>query len=347
MVKTAWEQILDPSHAFIIAEAGVNHNGSLKIAKELVDAAVAAEADAVKFQTFKAELLVTSYAPKAEYQLQATNKNESQFDMLKRLELSEKDFSELMEYSENNGITFLSTPFDKESADFLDNIGVTAFKIGSGDIANIPLLSHVASKGKPMLVSTGMSSLGEVENAVNIIEATGNARLALLHCVSNYPADAKDVNLSAMSTMQKAFNLPVGYSDHTPGAAVAIAAVALGARILEKHFTLSRNMEGPDHQASLEPHEFKTLVDSIRQVEVSLGDGRKKAAPSEQNTLSVARRSLVAACNIAAGTKLTQDLISIKRPGTGLPPIAVPYVLGRTLHKDVKTGTLLSLEMFE
>ena len=335
-----------PGHpCFIVAEAGVNHNGRLEMARHLVDMAAQAGADAVKFQTFKAEKVVSPQAPKAAYQLQTTDTRESQLDMIKRLELSFDDFRELYAYCEDKGILFMSTPFDEESADFLADLGVAVFKIPSGEITNLPFLAHVAHKGKPMIVSTGMSYLGEVEAAVRTIEEAGNHDFVLLHCVSNYPADPADVNLRAMHTLAMAFGVPVGYSDHTLGIEVAIAAVALGACVIEKHFTLDRSLPGPDHRASLESDELTALVQGIRTVEAALGHGRKEPAASESNTAAVARRSLVAAQDILVGTTLTEELIAIKRPGTGLPPAMRSYLVGRTVTVPVAAGALLTLEM--
>lgn len=330
---------------FIVAEAGVNHNGSLEMARQLVDVAVQAGADAVKFQTFKAERLVTPDAPKADYQLLTTDAAESQYEMVRRLELSEEAHRDLMAYCREQGILFMSTPFGEESADFLADLGIAVFKIPSGEITNLPFLTHVVGKGKPVIVSTGMAYLGEVEAAVSTIEKVGNRDFVLLHCVSNYPADPADANLRAMQTLATAFGVPVGYSDHTPGIEVAIAAVALGACVIEKHFTLDRNLPGPDHRASLEPDELAALVRGIRTVEASLGHGRKEPAPSEANTAAVARRSLVAAQDIPAGTKLTEEMIAIKRPGTGLPPAMRSYLLGRSVRTAVPAGTLFTLEM--
>lgn len=330
---------------FIIAEAGVNHNGSLEMARQLVDVAVQAGANAIKFQTFQSEKLVSPQAPKAHYQLQTTNTSESQLTMLKRLELSFEAFRELYTYCHDRGILFLSTPFDDESADFLDDLGVAAFKIPSGEVTNTPFLTHVARKGKPLIVSTGMAHLGEVETAVRTIEATGNQKFVLLHCVSNYPADPADINLRAMATMAAAFGVPVGYSDHTMGAEVALAAVALGACVIEKHFTLDRTLPGPDHRASLEPEELRHLVQGIRTVESALGHGRKEPTASEINTAAVARKSLVAERDIAVGTQLTEQHIAIRRPGYGLPPMMLPYVLGRTARMPIPAGSVLTIEM--
>jgi N,N'-diacetyllegionaminate synthase len=330
---------------FIIAEIGVNHNGSQSLAYQLIDAAVQAGVDAVKFQSFKTDQLVTPNAPKAEYQLQNTGTSESQYEMLKRLELSAKAHRDLMAYCQEKGVIFLSTPFDKESADLLDDLGIAAFKIPSGEITNLPFLRHIALKGRPMIVSTGMAYLGEVETAVRTIKEIGNSTLALLHCVSNYPANPSDVNLRAMHTMSTAFDLPVGYSDHTRGIEVALAAVALGACVIEKHVTLDRNLPGPDHQASIEPDELIEMVRAIRIVESSLGHGRKEPSNNESNTATVARRSLVANTDLSPGMMLTEELVAIKRPGTGLPPSMLSHFLGRTVKAEIAAGTLLTWEM--
>ena len=340
-------QIGPNAPCFVIAEAGVNHNGDIQIAKQLVDIAVAASADAVKFQTFRAEKVVSLLAPKADYQLQSTDKAESQYAMLKKLELTGEMHRELIEHCEKQGILFLSTPFDEESVDFLESIGVKAFKVSSGEITNQPLLVHIAGKGKPIILSTGMSSLVDVGQAVELIQGTGNHQLALLHCVSTYPADPSDVNLRAMITMRSAYQLPVGYSDHTPGIEVALAAVALGACIIEKHFTLDRDMPGPDHRASIEPETLKRLVKGIRTVESALGHGRKVPANSEANTAAVARRSLVAARDLKAGEKITEDDILLRRPGTGLPPSMMSFMIGLTLKMDVPAGVVITREMLQ
>ena len=331
---------------FIIAEAGVNHNGDMEIARRLVEAAAQAGADAVKFQTFTAERIVTPDACKADYQLQTTDTDESHYEMLKRLELSAEMHQELIVHCRNQDILFLSTPFDERSADFLEELGIAAFKIPSGEITNLPFLAHVARKGKPMIVSTGMSCLGEVETAVQTIKDTGNQDLILLHSVSNYPADPSDINLRAMQTLTTAFKVPVGYSDHTEGSEVAIAAVALGACLIEKHFTEDRNLPGPDHRASLEPEELKTLVNSIRTVETALGHGRKEPAASEANTAKSARKSLVSALKISAGTKITRDMIKIKRPGTGIAPTFLPTILGMKINRPLDKDEVLRWEHF-
>lgn len=330
---------------FIIAEAGVNHNGNLDLATKLVDVAVKAGADAVKFQTFKAERLVSSIAPLADYQRAATKANESQLDLLRQLELSYNDHRFLQDYCQEKKMVFLSSPFDIESADFLNDLDVPAFKVGSGEITNIPLLKHIAQFRKPIILSTGMSYLSEVDEAVRIIRQTENNQLVVLHCVSNYPADSADVNLRAMQTMFSAFQLPVGYSDHTLGTEVSLAAVALGADIIEKHFTLDHDLPGPDHQASLIPAELSALIKGIRMVEAALGHGRKVPVPSETNTAAVARKSLVASQDIYPGDKLTPDHIAIKRPGTGLPPTMYSCLIGRTVQIFISKDELITLEM--
>lgn len=342
------DRTIGPGHpCYIIAEAGVNHNGDLALAKELVGVAAKAGADAVKFQTFKADALVAVDAPKADYQKETTGPGESQLEMLKSLELSREAHSELVKQCSESGIIFMSTPFDYESADFLCELGVAAIKIPSGEVTNLPLLEHVARKGKPIILSTGMSDFEEVEAAVGIVRSAGCDELVLLHCVSNYPADPADANLRAMETMAKAFGVPVGYSDHTVGIEVALGAVALGACVIEKHFTLDKTMAGPDHRASLEPGELKALVKGIRKVEASLGDGRKVPTESEADTAAAARRSLVAACEIVSGTKLTEEMVEIKRPGTGLPPSMLTEVVGKVVSHDLRKGGLITMEVLK
>jgi N,N'-diacetyllegionaminate synthase len=330
---------------FIIAEAGVNHNGSIDQALRLIDAAVNAGADAVKFQTFSAEKLISPDAPKAKYQQETTGELGSQLDLVKKFELTYDGFRTIFAYCKKRGILFLSTPFEEQSADFLEHLGVTAFKVPSGEITNIPFLNHLSKKGKPLIVSTGMSTLGEVENALLTIQTAGNPDVVLLHCVSNYPANPKDVNLRAMLTMKTAFDVPVGFSDHTLGIEVALAAVALGASIIEKHFTLDRNLPGPDHKASLEPYELKMLVKGIRVVELALGHGRKQPAASEANTAVAARKSLVIVVDVPTGKALTEDMIAIQRPGNGLPPSLLSFVVGRTAKVNIPAGTVISMEM--
>lgn len=344
-VEIAGRKVGPGQPCFVIAEAGVNHDGEPGLATRLIDAAADAGADAVKFQTFRAEQLATPHAPKAVYQLQTADVGESQLEMLRRLELSEAAHRLLWDYCRTRGILFLSTPFDEASADLLEALGVAAFKISSGELTNLPLLAHVARKGKPMIVSTGMSTLAEVQAAVQVLQTTGNRQVVLLHCVSSYPANPHDANLRAVQTMAEAFQLPVGYSDHTVGIEVALAAVALGACVIEKHLTLDRTSPGPDHRVSLEPDEFAALVRGVRTVEAALGHGRKEPALSEANTAAVARKSLVAACDIRSGTVFTEEAIAIKRPGTGLPPAMRAQLVGRTATTHISAGTLLTLEM--
>lgn len=329
---------------FIIAEAGVNHNGSCDLARQLVEVAKAAGADAVKFQTFRAERLVTQEAPKAAYQMQANSWSETQFAMLKKLELCPDLHYELQAYCRELGLIFLSTPFDEESADFLEALGVPAFKISSGDITNLPFLKHIAHKGRPIILSTGMSYLSEVDEAVQVIRQAGNEQLVLLHCISNYPADPADVNLRAMETMRLAFQVPVGYSDHTLGIEVALAAVALGACVIEKHFTLDKNLPGPDHQASLEPRELRQLVKGIRSIEQALGSWAKRPVEAEHNTRGIARRSLVAACEIQAGSIISKEMIAMKRPGTGIEPKWIDFIIGRRAKKPLRKDEALTWE---
>jgi N-acetylneuraminate synthase len=331
----------------IVAEAGVNHNGRIELAKHLIDAAAAAGADAVKFQTFTAEQLVSPVAPQATYQQQTTGAAESQLAMLQRLELPRMAYPELQAHARLRGVLFLSTPFDEESADFLERLGVPAFKIGSGELTNLPLLRHVARKHHPLIVSTGMADLAEVTEAVAAIWQEGNEQVVLLHCVSSYPADPVAVNLRAMQTLADTFRVPVGYSDHTGGLEIAVAAVALGACLIEKHVTLDKAMPGPDHQASADPQELTALVRAIRAVEAALGDGCKRPTAGEADTASAARRSLVAALDIPVGTRLTEQLIAIQRPGTGLPPSLRPQLVGRMTTRDIAAGTVLTWGMIE
>ena len=330
---------------FIIGEAGVNHNGSFELARELVDVAVNAGCDAVKFQTFKTEKVCSSLAPKAVYQLQTNAAEESQLEMVRKLELPFDAFRELHRYCRDRGIIFLSTPFDYESADFLAELPVPAFKIPSGEITNLSFLEHVARKGRPLIVSTGMATMDEVSTAVEAIRAAGNPQMVLLQCVSSYPANPSSMNLRAMRTLEHSFGVPAGLSDHTVGTEVAFAAVALGACVIEKHFTLSHELSGPDHRASLEPQDLTMLVKGIRNIEAALGDGVKRPAAEELNTAGVARRSLVAARFIPAGAVLTADMLDILRPGTGLPPAMRSQLLGRHVHHDIEAGTVLRLEM--
>ncbi|MEW5726372.1 MAG: N-acetylneuraminate synthase [Pseudomonadota bacterium] len=327
---------------FVIAEAGVNHDGDLATAHRLVDVAKQVGADAVKFQTFAADRLVTRDAPKAAYQNAAGGAGESQWEMLRRLELSEEAHQELAAHCRDVGICFLSTPFDEAAADLLDRIGVEAFKTPSGELTNLPFLAHVARKGKPMIVSTGMSSLGEVEDAVRAVTLAAPVRLCLLHCVSAYPAPPAAANLRALASLAACFGVPTGYSDHTPGISVAIAAAALGARVIEKHLTLDRSLPGPDHQASLEPAAFAEMVSGIREAVDALGDGIKRPQAVEADVKAVARKSLVTATAMRQGTVVAAGHLAIRRPGTGLPPAMLDWVVGRRLRADLPAGHLIS-----
>lgn len=330
---------------FVIAEAGINHNGNMAIAMKMIDAAKDAGADAIKFQSFKADKLATAKAPKARYQKRSSHRGESQLEMLRRVELSPMMHQQLIACCRKKHIQFLSSPFEEESADLLEYLNVPIFKIPSGELTNLPFLRHIACKRKPMIVSTGMATLHEVRVAVNTIRRNGNPHVILLHCTSNYPANPKDVNLRAMDTLSSTFRVPVGYSDHTLGIIVALAAVARGACVIEKHLTLDHGMEGPDHRASSEPEEFAALVRGIRRVESALGHGRKVPALTEHEMVRIARKSLVAAQDIPSGSRLTLEAIAIKRPGTGLPPSMVGQVLGRKAKKDIPADTLLRLDL--
>ncbi len=345
VVRIAGRDVAMGRTCVIIAEAGVNHNGNLDLARRLVAEASAAGADAVKFQTFSADLLATRDAPKAAYQRAAGDACESQFEMLRRLELSPQAHRTLLEDCRRRGILFLSSVFDERSADLLETLDAAAYKIPSGELTNLPLIEHVARKGRPLIISTGMATLDEVAAAVAACVGTGNTQVVLLHCVSSYPARPADANLRAMETMARAFGLPVGYSDHTTGNAVALAAVALGAAVLEKHFTLDRTLPGPDHRASLEPPELRGLIADVRAVERARGNGEKRPVEAEMAIAAVARKSLVAARDIAAGTVLTPELVVARRPGTGLSPSRRGEVLGRRAARDIAAGTLLRPEM--
>lgn len=337
----------DGQPCYIIAEAGVNHNGDVALARKLVDIAVAAGVDAVKFQTFRAEQVVTPSAPKAPYQVVSTGAAESQLDMVRKLELSADAHQDLFDYCAHRDITFLSSPFDYESVALLERLGVDAVKVPSGEITNTPFLKCVAELDKPILLSTGMSTMADVERAVHAIRTTGNERIVLLHCLSSYPVPPAEVNLRAMLTLRSAFGVPTGYSDHTLDPDIPVAAVAMGACVIEKHFTVDRNFDGPDHKASLEPNELKELVHRIRAVETAMGDGRKRPADSERATAAVARKSLVAAQNVANGETLTPDMIVARRPGTGLPPYLETKLVGRRTTRNVAAGALLNFAMLQ
>ncbi|MBU3174992.1 N-acetylneuraminate synthase [Clostridium estertheticum] len=347
MFKIENKVIGDGNQAFIIAEAGVNHNGDINIAKQLVDKAVISGVDAIKFQTFKTEKLVTGYADMADYQKSNIGHASSQFNMLKQLELSQESFIKIQEYCKYKEIMFLSTPFDFESADFLESIGMPAFKISSGDLTNIPLLEHIAKFNKPIILSSGMANLSEIEEALNAIYCLGNKEVAVLHCTSNYPAKLQSVNLNAMNTIKNAFNVVGGYSDHTKGITVPIAATAIGADIIEKHFTLDKSMQGPDHKASLNPTELKDMVQSIRDVEMALGNGIKRYNPSEVDTIKAARKSIVASRYIKKGQIITLMDLDYKRPGTGLSPKFYVDIVGKKTNRDIKMDEQITLNIIE
>jgi N-acetylneuraminate synthase len=327
---------------FVIAEAGVNHNGSLLLAKQLVDAAAGAGVDAVKFQTWKTELIVTKSAKQAAYQVENTGIAESQFDMLKKLELTYDNFRELKEYCDTKNITFMSTPDEIESATFLSDMQ-EIFKIGSGELTNLPYLRHIGRLGKKVILSTGMADLGEIEDALDALVQAGTPkdRITVLHATTEYPCPIDEVNLRAMQTIQTAFGVSVGYSDHTQGIEMPIAAVAMGASIIEKHFTLDRNMEGPDHKASLEPNDLKAMTDAIRKVELALGTGLKKPSKSETRNIPIARKSIVAACKISIGEVFSRDNLTSKRPGSGLSPMRWDELMGQVAQRNYEVDDLI------
>lgn len=322
---------------FVIAEAGVNHNGDINLAKKLIDVAVEAKADAVKFQTFKTELCISKNAIKADYQLKNTNKkDETQFDMVKKLELSVDTHRELLEYCKSKNIIFLSTPFDLESIKLLDNLGLDIFKIPSGEITNLPYLRSIGKLKKEVILSTGMADIGEIEDALDVLIESGTEKdkITILHANTMYPTPIEDVNLRAMVTLGNTFNCAYGYSDHTLGIEVDIAAVAMGASCIEKHFTLDKTMTGPDHKASLEPKELISMVKSIRNIELALGSSVKKPTSSETPNIEVARKSIVAGKNIKKGEKLTIENLAIKRPGTGMSPMCWDSIIGTIAKKN-------------
>jgi N-acetylneuraminate synthase len=333
-IEIAGRAVGEGEPVLVVAEAGVNHNGSQSRALKLVDAAAAAGADAVKFQTFEASRLAAASAPLSGYQ-RAGTKAESQVAMLRDLELPREAFAELAQRSKKRKLLFLSTPFDEASADLLEELEVPAFKVGSGDLTNTPFLRSLAGRGRPILLSTGMATLEEVAEAVEAVRAGGNPGLALLHCVSSYPAPPEQANLLAIDTLRREFDLPVGYSDHTLGLAVSLGAVARGASVVEKHFTLDRRLQGPDHALSLEPHKLAELVTGIRAVEVALGDGEKRPQPAEEENRTVVRRSLVAARNLEAGERVGPGDVAIKRPGGGLAPSELDRVVGAELARPI------------
>lgn len=332
---------------FIIGEAGVNHNGDPERAFELVDAAAAAGVDAVKFQTFVPEKLVSPEAEKADYQAEKTGEDQSQLEMLDKLALPMEVFRKLKTYAEKKGLVFLSTPFDPDSAAFLDKLGVVAFKIGSGELTNLPLLREVSSFGRPMLVSTGMAQLSEVRRAVDAIESNRTSEIALFHCVSNYPTNAEDSNLQVIETLRRQFGAPVGWSDHTLGTSVTVASIGAGADLIEKHFTLDKNLPGPDHDTSLEPRQLEQMVSKIRRAEAAVGHGSKHPFATELETAKAARKSICAARDLEAGETLSRSDLEILRPGTGIAPRHIDSLVGRTVEVDIGRKTPLERSMFE
>jgi len=328
---------------FIIAEAGVNHNGSIQLAKKLIDVAVDADVDAVKFQTFKANKLVSKNAQKAAYQKETTDASESQFEMIKKLELDANTHKELIAYCNDKNIMFLSTPFDHESIELLHGLGIAIFKIPSGEITNLPYLRHIGKLQKQVILSTGMADLGEIEDALDVLITAGTRKedITVLHANTQYPTPMEDVNLKAMLTIGQAFDIPYGYSDHTLGIEVDIAAVAMGATVIEKHFTLDKTMQGPDHKASLEPDELKSMVIAIRNIELALGMGIKKPSPSETPNIAIARKSIVATTSIKQGEILNEANLAIKRPGTGINPMRWDEVVGSIAQKDYREDELI------
>lgn len=334
------------NHVLIIAEAGVNHNGSIEIARRLIDEAVAVGVDIIKFQTFKAENLVTKGAKKAIYQQKSIDNNDnSQFNMLKGLELSESQHRELIDYCKHKNIRFWSTAFDLESIDYLHSLNLGLWKIPSGEITNYPFIRKIASYGEPVIMSTGMCDETDIRNAIQVLNQNGIDRdlITILHCNTQYPTPYKDVNLKAMLTIKKEFGTRTGYSDHTLGIEVPIAAVALGAEVIEKHFTLDRNLPGPDHKASLEPAELKAMVSAIRNIEQALGDGTKKVSDSERANMAVVRKSIVAACPIKNGEIFTEENLTVKRPGNGISPMKWQEVLGTTATKNYQEEDLIEV----
>lgn len=354
------------SRIYIIAEAGVNHNGSLDLARKLIDAAHAAGADAVKFQTFKAANIASAGAAKAAYQKETTDAAETQLDMLKKLELSAHDHDVLLQHCRMVGIEFMSTPFDLESVDLLMALGVQRLKIPSGELTNGPLLLKVARTGLPLILSTGMATADEIRVALSALafgmcepikspvagdcerayssehgQALLHDRVVLLHCTTQYPTPFEDVNLRGMDTLREAFGLPVGYSDHTPGIIIPIASAARGACLIEKHFTLDKHLPGPDHKASLEPHELKAMIDAIRTVEIAMGTGEKQPQPSELGNMAIARKSLVAATAIHKGEIFTEQNLTVKRPGNGISPMKFWEWMGKTAHRDYEADEII------
>ena len=328
---------------FIIAEVGVNHNGDIQMAKQLIDVAAESKADAVKFQTFISEKCIVKGASKAKYQEETTGNNEDQLDMVKRLELPYDSFAELKEYCDKKHIIFMSTPFELESAHFLYELGLETFKIPSGEITNYPLLKKIGQFRKKVIMSTGMSTIDEIQRAITVLNSEGTTDVSLLHCNTQYPTPMEDVNLRAMLTLRKEFGVPVGYSDHTQGIEVPIAAVAMGAEIIEKHFTLDKNLPGPDHKASLEPDELVCMVTGIRNIEKALGNYEKRVTDSERDNMEIARKSIVASKTIKRGEIFTEENLTVKRPGTGISPMCWNEIIGKVSDKDYHEDELIQV----
>lgn len=329
----------------IIAEAGVNHNGDMALAKKLIDVAAISGADLVKFQSFNADRLATLQSQKADYQMATTDISETQHEMLSRLELTEKMHIELIDYCASRGIGFFSSPFDIESVDILVNLGIDRFKVPSGEITNLPYLRHIGKFKKPIILSTGMATMGDIEVAIDVLEQAGTSRslITVLHCTTEYPTPMAEINLRAMKSMEAAFGVEVGYSDHSEGIEVAIAAAALGATVIEKHFTLDKCLPGPDHKASLEPKDLQAMVCGIRNIEVALGDGIKRLTPSEQRNKNVARKSIVASKKIYKGEIFSNKNVTCKRPGGGMSPMKIDSVIGSAAKKNFEINDCICL----
>lgn len=332
------------NHTFIIAEIGVNHNGDINLAKKMIKSASECGVDAVKFQTFKSEDLVTENAKTAEYQEKNTSEN-SQLEMLKKLELSFEDFKELKEYASECHVMFISSPFDIESVNLLEKLGVPLYKLGSGELNNFELINFVQKTDKPLILSTGMATLDEIKETYDSIHNKEN--LIILHCITGYPTSFEEANLNFIKTLQNELDVPIGFSDHSPGIELPIAAVALGACVVEKHFTLDKNMDGPDHKASLNPAEFKAMVDAIRNVEVAMGDGVRKFSENELEIKKVARKSIILNCNLEKGSIIEREMLSIKRPGTGIAPKFINEIVGKRLINDLKANSVLQWDYLE
>jgi N-acetylneuraminate synthase/N,N'-diacetyllegionaminate synthase len=346
LLKIRDKEIGPDKPVFIIAEAGVNHNGDVGLAKRLIDVAAEAGADAVKFQTFKANKLISARAPHGDYKSTGVD-----LKLIEKLELSLQHYIELIDYCQDAGIVFLATPFDFGSVNLLERLSAPAFKVSSGDLTNIPLLKHVGSKNLPVLLSTGMGNLSEIEQALQAISSVmelpiNHLPVVLMHCVSHYPAPMNEINLKAIKTLSETFKLPVGYSDHTKGVEAAMAAVVMGACVIEKHYTLNRNFPGPDHKSSIAPEELNFLVESIRNIETALGDGIKQPAKCELSSIPISRKSLVSSCKISAGQAITKEMLDIKRPGTGIEPRYYDLIQGKKSIVDIPEDEVLSWDMF-